>query len=142
MKAVAALLAMTVTVLALLVITMVELLAKLAPLLIVGVVAWAAVMACRARQRRPVPATGGVRTGVIDVAAGPQYALPPRMQHQERVYVIRGEETGLSTLRPDGYLKVSADQLPPPRQLTTPRPHTVSRSGNRRRPSAPKKTRP
>ncbi len=156
MKGLAALLAMGASVLMLLAITLVEMVAKLAPLLAAGGCVWAGVIVWRAHQRRRDLFENRARTQLSQALTVPHHsmpaptptlapcldALPPRMHHQERVYLVRGDDTGLGTLRPDGYLKVSADKLPPARPIETHRLHGAGRSSRRRRrPDAPK-TRP
>lgn len=156
MKGLIALFAMGATVVVGLLITLVEVMEKLIPLLIVGACVWGGVIGWRTYQCRAGRSDNRARAQhsrglTVPYYAGPTRvptaapclaALPPKMQHQERVYVVRDDETGMETLRPDGYPRVSADQLPCARPIQAYRFHAAARySRGRCRPHTPK-TRP
>ncbi|VBA32400.1 hypothetical protein LAUMK4_05741 [Mycobacterium persicum] len=96
----------------------VELLIKLAPFVVAGLVAWGVVKLVRTRRARqrleeqrliqlwtePLASPGA--------PAAPLALLPPVIAHRERMYVVRGEDAGLSSDRDDGYVNVSAHTLP------------------------------
>jgi hypothetical protein len=147
MKALVAMVAVLMTVIAAITLAIVELLIKLAPLLVAAGCLWGAVKlvrAHRARQAadaqrlmqawsRPVPQASP--------QAAPSTLLPPVIAHRERMYVVRGEDTSLTSDRDDGYLNVSATALPCVQRLPatyhhrrnfTARRATGHRSGRRR----------
>lgn len=98
-----------------------ELVARLAPVLIVVVIAWAVVTVVHARGRRvrdddrlqerwaQTPRLDAVRPPAQQPAAMPL----PHASHHERFYLARGEDTGFASHRDDGYLNVCAPALPP-----------------------------
>ncbi|MCA2304827.1 hypothetical protein JF770_14760 [Mycobacterium intracellulare] len=135
------------TVIAAIMLAIVELLIKLAPLLVAAGCLWGAVKlirAHRARQAadeqrllqpwsRPAPQSSP--------QVGASTLLPPVIAHRERMYVVRGEDTGLASDRDDGYVNVSAAALPRVHRLPaayhhrrkfTPRRITGHRPGRRR----------
>jgi hypothetical protein len=68
--------------------------------------------------------------------AGPAASLPPVIAHQDRSFVVRGHDSGLLADREDGYLYVSAQELPRvPRMPATHqhRPNVASRRTSGRR---------
>lgn len=98
-----------------------ELVARLAPVLIVVVIAWAvvAVMLARGRHVRDDNRLQELwaQTPRQD-AAGPPAQQPVTMPlshapHHERFYLVRGDDTGFAAHRDDGYLNVCAPALPP-----------------------------
>ncbi|MGH3971257.1 MAG: hypothetical protein ACRDTV_24930, partial [Mycobacterium sp.] len=123
MKGLVAALGMLITVVAVIVLAIVELLIKLAPLLVAAAVVWLVVKALRAAQSRHAgrdrlwgpPDVGPVQFAALPPAPWPgdipahspatqaaQAALPPVIGHRERMYVVRGEDTGLLADREDG----------------------------------------
>lgn len=156
MKGLIALFAMEATVVVVLLITLAEVMEKLIPLLIVGVCVWGGMIGWRTYQCRTGRSDNRARAQCSRALTVPHYAgptsvpadatrlasLPPKMQHPERIYVVRGDETGMETLRPDGYPRVSADQLPCARPIQAYRFHATARySRGCYRPHTPK-TRP
>jgi hypothetical protein len=151
MKGLVATVAVLMTVIAAIVLAIVELLIKLAPLLVAAGCVWVAVMLIHAhRAQRARRAADEQRLMQAwsrpALQAAPQVApstlLPPVIAHRERMYVVRGEDTGLVSNRDDGYVNVSATALPPVHRLPatyhhrrkfTPRRATGHRSGRRRR---------
>lgn len=142
MKGLIAALAMLITVGFAVVCALVELLIKLAPLLVLAAGIWIAIKVWRTwrRKRRDsrghhetpwewqYPAQGPnssaefqpierpavaspAPTSPAPASAG-SAALPPVIAHHHRSFVVRGDESGLLTDREDGYLYVSAHELP------------------------------
>jgi hypothetical protein len=125
--------------------TLVELVARLAPVLIVAVIAWAVVAAVRARGRR---VRGDNRlqelwaqTQRLDAAEPPaqQPVAMPHAPHYERFYLVCGDDTGFAARREDGYLGVCAPALPPA-VAHQPRVRALRRRCNRR--ATRRRTRP
>jgi len=98
-----------------------ELVARLAPLLIVAVIAWAVVATMRARGRR---VRDDNRLQALWAQTRRQDAVRPLTQqpvamplshapHRERFYLVRGDDAGFAAHRDDGYLNVCAPALPP-----------------------------
>jgi len=142
MRALIAALGVVITVGALVVYTVVELLIKLAPLLVLAAWIWIAIKVWRSRRERrenrghidspwewehpsqrllppdasvqPTPWPAAVEVASAPPAAAPASAasLPPVIAHQDRSYVVRGHDSGLLADRGDGYLYVSAQDLP------------------------------
>jgi len=124
-----------------------ELVARLAPVLIVVVIAWAVVAAVRARGRRVRDDNRlqeqWAQTPRQD-AAGPPAKQPAAMPlshapHHERFYLVRGDDTGFASHRDDGYLNVCAPALPPaaahqPRVPALPRRYRRRATRRRTRP--------
>ncbi|ETA91840.1 hypothetical protein O982_24940 [Mycobacterium avium 10-5581] len=153
MKGLVAAVATVMTVLVAITVAIVELLIKLAPLLIVAGCLWAVLKLVRAQRarmaaddQRLVQAWAHQPVAYQPVAAPtaqvvPEALLPPVIAHRERMYVVRGEDTGLVSDRDDGYVHVSANVLPRVHRLPatyhhrrkfTPRRSSGRRSGRRR----------
>ncbi|WP_301150346.1 hypothetical protein [Mycobacterium simiae] len=143
MKVLAAGLAVAVTAMAFALVVLAELVARLAPLLLVGAAVWV-VLALHRGRRRDRPATPVAEQRAAPGAAGEVSApplappLPPMMVHHDRVYVVRGDDTGLLAQRADGYVKVSASALPAPRPLRSLRAPELGQPVRRRRRPSPK----
>lgn len=150
MVALAALAATAISMLAVLMITVVELVVRIAPLLVLGAIALA-VIVCQRRHRSQVPSvsparlrhgeTGAALPGGTATSTAP-VGLPPMMRHRQRVYVVAGNQTGLESVRPDGYVKASAPQLPPARPIGSYRRHQGGHVVRFPRRSRQTKTRP
>jgi hypothetical protein len=142
MKALFAVLGVLITGAVVAVCAVIELLVKLAPLLGLAAWIWIGIKVWRRwRERRDNrdhidvpwewehPAQGPALLGedprptprppAVPVApapalpvAGPAASLPPVIAHQDRSFVVRGHDSGLLTDREDGYLYVSAQELP------------------------------
>lgn len=101
--------------------TLIEIVTRLAPVLIVAVIGWAVVAAVRAhgRHRRDDNRLQELwaQTPRLDAPCPPTHrpvtAPPPQAPHDERFSLVRGEDTGFSARRTDGYLHVCASALPP-----------------------------
>lgn len=148
MKGLVAAVATVTTVLAAITLAIVELLVKLAPLLVVAACLWAALKLVRAHRarmaaddQRLVQAWAHQPVAQPTAQAAPEALLPPVIAHRQRMYVVRGEDTGLVCDRDDGYVNVSANVLPRVQRLPatyhhrrkfTPRRSAVRRSGRRR----------
>lgn len=147
MKGLVATVAVLMTVIAATVFAIVELLIKLAPLLVAAGCGWVAVKLIRGHRARRAADEQHLMQAWSRPAlqAPPQVApstlLPPVIAHRERMYVVRGEDTGLVSNRDDGYVNVSATALPRVHRLPatyhhwrkfTPRRATGHRSGRRR----------
>jgi len=98
-----------------------ELVARLAPVLIVAGIGWAVVAALRAHGRR---VRDDDRLQALWAQTRRQDAVrPPTQQpvamplshapHRERFYLMRGDDTGFAAHRDDGYLNVCSPALPP-----------------------------
>lgn len=80
----------------------------------------------------PPPPAAGVGAAAPAVAVpGVVGGLPPVMAHQDRSFVVRGNDTGLLGDRDDGYLSVSAHELPRVPRLPASHQHRPS-AGMRR----------
>jgi hypothetical protein len=111
----------------------VELLIKLAPLLVLAAGIWIAIKVWRSRRKRrenrahvvtpwewehpaqgPTPLAPAVPAAPAPAMAapGPAASLPPVSAHQDRSFVVRGHDSGLLAAREDGYVYVSAQDLP------------------------------
>ena len=142
MKGLIAALGMLLTVGVLVAYTVVELVIKLAPLLVLAAWIWIAIKVWRSRrkprgdrghieapwdwalpaqgplvrgavpQTTPSPTAGPVASAPAMAAPAPPAALPPVIAHQLRSFVVRGQDSGLLADREDGYLYVSAQDLP------------------------------
>lgn len=118
MKGLVAAVATLMTVLVAITLAIVELLVRLAPLLVAAACLWTAFKLIRAhRARRAAEDQRLVQVWSQPVAqpaaqAAPQALLPPVIAHRQRMYVVRGEDTGLVADRDDGYVNVSANVLP------------------------------
>lgn len=129
MRALIAVLGVLVTIGVLVVCTVVELLIKLAPLLVLAAWIWIAIKVWRWRRERREnrghiespwewehPAHGPVGAQAactpVPAAAGSAAPLPPVIAHQDRSFVVRGHDSGLLADREDGSLYVSATDLP------------------------------
>ena len=142
MKGLIAALGVLITVGVVVVCAVVELLIKLAPLLVVAAGIWIAIKVWRSRRKRrenrghietpwdwehpaqgpvfsdasaePTPLAEAVEVAPAPAAAapGPAASLPPVIAHQDRSFVVRGHDSGLLADREDGYLYVSAQDLP------------------------------
>jgi hypothetical protein len=147
MKGLVATVAVLMTVIAAIMLAIVELLIKLAPLLVAAGCVWVAVTLIRAHRDRQAAdeqrlAQAWSRPALQAVPqVAPSTLLPPVIGHRERMYVVRGEDTGLVSDRDDGYVNVSASALPRVHRLPatyhyrrkfTPRRATGHRSGRRR----------
>lgn len=120
--------------------TLLELVARLAPVLIVGLSAWAVVAAVRAHGRR-VRDNNRLQelweqTPRLDAPRPPTMPLP-HVPHHERFYPVRGDDAGFAAHRDDGYLNVGAPALPP---AALPRPRVPALQ--RRRRATRRSTRP
>ncbi|MCA4761168.1 hypothetical protein H8Z51_20630 [Mycobacterium avium subsp. hominissuis] len=95
-----------------------ELIIRVAPLLLAAGCVWVAAKLVQVRRARRAAAEDGVpqRWGepvaALPPAAPAVAGLPPVIAHRERMYVVRGEDTGLLSERDDGYVRVSAQALP------------------------------
>lgn len=123
---------------------LIELVARLAPVLIVAAIAWAVFAGIRARRRVGDDAHWHERWAQTPRSSAaptpPTVATPvPHAPHYERFYLVRGDDTGFAADRHDGYLHVSAPVLPPAvvHQSRVP----ALRRRHRRRPTRPS-TRP
>ena len=97
-----------------------ELVARLAPVLIVAGIGWAVVAALRAHGRRvrdddrlqalwaQTRRQDAVRPPTHQPVAMPLSHAP----HRERFYLVRGDDTGFAAHRDDGYLNVCSPALP------------------------------
>lgn len=142
MKGLIAALGMLITVGVLVAYTVVELVIKWAPLLVFAAVIWIAIKVWRSRRKRresrahievpweweypaqrsapglavpqiaPSPSGGPVASAPAGAAPGPAGGLPPVIAHHHRSFVVRGQDSGLLSDREDGYLYVSAQDLP------------------------------
>ncbi len=133
MKGLIAALGVLITVGVVVVCAVVELLIKLAPLLVLAAGIWIAIKAWRSRRKRrenrghvvtpwewehpaqgPTPLAAAVPAAPAPAMAapGPAASLPPVIAHQDRSFVVRGHDSGLLTDREDGYVYVSAQDLP------------------------------
>jgi hypothetical protein len=142
MKGLIAALGMLITVGVLVAYTLVELVIKWAPLLVFAAGIWIAIKVWRSRRKRresrahieapweweypahrsasglavpqiaPSPSVSPVASAPAGAAPGPPGALPPVIAHQDRSFVVRGQDGGLLSDREDGYLYVSAQDLP------------------------------
>jgi hypothetical protein len=98
-----------------------ELIARLAPVLIVAVIAWAVVAMMRARGRRirddnrlqALWARTWRQEAVRPPTQQPVAMPPSHAPHRERFYLVRGDDTGFAAHRDDGYLNVCSPALPP-----------------------------
>jgi hypothetical protein len=98
-----------------------ELVARLAPVLIVAVIAWAVVATMRARGRRirddnRLPALWAQtrRQDAVRPPTQQPVAMPlSQAPHRERFYLVRGDDIGFAAHRDDGYLNVCSPALPP-----------------------------
>ena len=153
MKALLAVLGVLITVGVVVVCAVVELLVKLVPLLGLAAWIWFGIKVWRRwRERRDNrdhidapwewehPAQGAVPLGegslptpppaAIPVAPipalPPAASLPPVMAHQDRSFVVRGHDSGLLSDRDDGYLYVSAQDLPRVPRVPASHPHNVA----------------
>lgn len=147
MKGLVATAAVLMTVIAAIVLAIVELLIKLAPLLVAAACLWGAAKLIGAHRARGAADEERLKQDLSRTApqgppqAAPSTPLPPVIAHRERMYVVRGEDTGLASDRDDGYVKVSATALPRVQRLPatyhhrrkfTPRRASGHRSGRRR----------
>jgi hypothetical protein len=148
MKGLVAAVATVMTVLVAITVAIVELLIKLAPLLIVAGCLWVVLKLVRAHRarmaaddQRLVQAWAHQPVAAPTAQVVPEALLPPVIAHRERMYVVRGEDTGLVSDRDDGYVHVSANVLPRVQRLPatyhhrrkfTPRRSPGRRSGRRR----------
>ncbi|MGH3556051.1 MAG: hypothetical protein ACRDTK_00760 [Mycobacterium sp.] len=127
---------------------LIELVARLAPVLLVGIVAWAVFAGVRARCRRDryddrlrelwaqTPRVGRTGPSVRQPVAMPLLRAP----HYESFYLVRGDDTSFAVDRGDGYLNFSAPSLPPA-IAHQPRVPALRRRARRRR-STRRSTRP
>lgn len=104
---------------------LVDALLKLLPLIVLVLVAVAVVRWRRARRAQQCADDDRLRAQWSRVPTEPavldrQVPLPVRSAPRGRVYLVRGEGTGLSSGRDDCYVKVSAAQLPPARAASIP----------------------
>ncbi len=119
---------------------LVELVSRLAPLLIAIGIAWVVFAVMRARRRRihdddrlQQQWAQARRLGAARPPAQP--AAPARYtRHYERFYVVRGDDTRFAADRDDGYLNVCAPALPP---AVAHQPHVPALRHYRRRPRRP-----
>lgn len=113
--------------------TVVELLIRLAPLLIVAAIGWALVAAARARRRRHADDARLLQVWAqqhTPAAAHPPLAPShpaPARAHRERAYLV-GHDTGVTAPRVDPYLHVDTPALPP---AVAPRRKWVARARRR-----------
>lgn len=142
MKGLIAALGMLITVGVLVAYTVVELVIKWAPLLVFAAGIWIAIKVWRSRRKRresrahikapwewehpgqrsasglavpqsaPLPSAGQVASAAAGAALGPAGALSTVIAHHHRSFVVRGQDSGLLSDREDGYLYVSAQDLP------------------------------
>lgn len=165
MKTLVAVLGVLITVGVVVVCAIVELLVKLAPLLGLAAWIWIGIKVRRKWRERdnrdhidapwgwehpaqgparrckdPLPVPRPPATPVASApalpVAGRAASLPPVITHQDRSFVVRGHDSGLLADREDGYLYVSAQELPlVPRMPATHqhRPNAASRRTSRRR---------
>ncbi|WP_454561740.1 hypothetical protein [Mycobacterium haemophilum] len=99
---------------------LIELVTRLASVLVVMIIAWAVFAVVRARRRRIRDDERlqelWAQTARVDAARPPahqQVALPqPYAPHYEPFYLVRGDDTGFAADRDDGYLNVCAPALP------------------------------
>jgi hypothetical protein len=147
MKGLVATVAVLMTVIAAIMLAIVELLIKLAPLLVVAGCVWLAVKLIRAHRARQAAEEQRLMQAWSRPASqypaqpAPSTPLPPLIAHRERMYVVRGEDTGLVSDRDDGYVNVSATALPRVHRLPatyhhrrkfTPRRASEHRTGRQR----------
>ncbi|MGV7254578.1 hypothetical protein PJI20_10145 [Mycobacterium kansasii] len=97
-------------------IALIEIVERIAPLLVIGGFAWAVFAVVQARRRRR---TVGDQDRLSRVWAHNPASLPPSPSpvppvtpHRERVYLVAGQDTGFGAHRSDGYLSVQAGPLP------------------------------
>ena len=164
MKALLAVLGVLITVGVVVVCAVVELLIKLMPLLGLVAWIWIGIKVWRRwRERRedrdhidtpwewehparrpvqlgedsrpaPPPAAVPVAPAPALPIADPGGLLPPVIAHQDRSFVVRGHDSGLLSDREDGYLYVSAQDLPRvPRVAASRRPNVAARRTSGRR---------
>ena len=142
MRGLIAALGMLITVGVLVVYTLVELVIKWAPLLVFAAWVWIAIKVLRSRRKRresrahieapwewehpaprlasglagpqitASPSAGPVASASAMAAPAPAGALPPVIAHHHRWFVVGGQDSGLLSDREDGYLYVSAQDLP------------------------------
>lgn len=124
---------------------LIEFVARLAPVLIVAVIAWAVVAVVRARGRRvrgddrlQEPWAQTPRPDASEPAAQQPVAMP-HAPHNEHFYLVRGDDTGFAARRDDGYLNVCAPALPP---AVTHQPRVPSLRRRRHRRATRPRTRP
>lgn len=127
---------------------MVELLIKLAPLIVLAAITWAVVAAVRGRTARraagPVidehPDSPWIPTSTPTAPVGPlRDPAPPLPVHRDRVYLVRGEDVSLATTGRGLPLKVVTAAVP----AEIPRhPHPPLRYLKRHRRSTRKSSRP
>lgn len=101
--------------------TLIEVVTRLAPLLIVVAIGWAVVatVSARSRHRRDdnrlqelwaqTPRPDAIRPPTQQPVAAP----PPHTPHYQRPSLVREADTGFTARRNDGYLNVCASTLPP-----------------------------
>ena len=119
MKALGAAIGVGVVSVAFLLIAVVDVLERLAPLLICLAIAWAAFSVIRARRRssaddKRLLALWSPPPRIAAAPPSPPTAASPALNpHRERRYLVAGEDTGFASERPDGYLQVFGPALPP-----------------------------
>lgn len=156
MKGLIAALGMLITVGVLVAYTVVELVIKWAPLLVLAAGIWIAIKVWRSRRKRhesrahieapwewehpaqrsasggavppiaPSPPAGPVAAAPAMAAPASVAPLPPVIAHQDRSFVVRGKDSGLLADREDGYLYVSAQDLPRVPRVPAARQHRPS----------------
>jgi hypothetical protein len=136
------------SIVAALIAVVVDAIVKLLPLIVLGLVAVAVVRWRRDRKAQQCADDARLRTQWSRITPEPAVPhpavpLPVRSAPRGRMYLVRGDDSGLSSGREDAYVKVSAAQLPPARAANIP-PHRTARlnavgRGHRR---APRRARP
>jgi hypothetical protein len=137
MKGLVAIFGLLMAVIVVITFVIVELLVKLAPLLVAATCIWGAVKVMRAHRARRAADQDRLRrrwgqpVGELPELT-PTAPVPPVIAHRERACVVRGDDTGLLSNRDDGYVRVSAQPVP--------RVERLSASHQQRRPMVPRRT--
>jgi len=114
MKGILAVFGVGATLMVLLVAAIVQLIMRLAPLLILTAAAYAVFAAARARRCRRAPGPDHLE---VLWATGPHAAYaptvpPPVRPHQQRTYLVMHQDSGFTAARPYGYLTLQPHPLP------------------------------
>ncbi|BBX88063.1 hypothetical protein [Mycolicibacterium aubagnense] len=135
------------SIVAALIAVVVDAIVKLLPLIVLVLVAVAVVHWRRGRKAQQCADDARLRTQWSRITTEPAVArpavpLPVRSAPRGRVYLVRGDDSGLSSGREDGYVKVAAAQLPPARDAHAPARRTARPTSGRVHRRAVRRARP
>lgn len=140
MKMMLALAGVAVSAAALAVLVIVELLARLLPVLVLAGLCWVAFTVWRRTHRPRLHQRAAPAQPAPSPSPAPVRVLPPVTVSAQRRYPVMGADTGFSANRDDGYLRLNPPHVGGP-SCGRRQPHTL-RHVSRRRPQRQRTTRP